>query len=365
MFPDDYANGMYAVGTEVFSITDNKRKELLGKKEGFRKISIRTYYPADKNNAVGKKFAEIFSENKLSAVKQTFHIKNIDEKMLTAEYYENIPHADEKFPLVVFNHGYGTYMEANTYLCIGLASHGYIVMSVGHAYEAAENDYEDGSYDLFDKQINKIMYTNLFKAMIAQRKILKSNLSPQAAYDKFKEFQDTYAPYIKNRIREWNCDSVCALNEIRKRYEKWIDFSCGAGASGHSFGGATAYNLCQYNEEFSCGINIDGGLFGDYDNKIMKRPFCQICCKENINLETKPLLNTNAPVHYALFSNMKHLGFTDAKFYVNNKSVSGKMDSLLMYKHLKDIHILFFDKYLKKKSGIELPVGVKDEIEYK
>lgn len=365
MFPDNYVSGQYAVGTETFSLTDTSRKEKLGSKDEYRNISVRIYYPADKSETEGRKTADIFSENKKSAIQKAFHLRRMSDEMMTAQYYENIPHAfEKKFPLIMFNHGYNSYVEANTFLCIELASHGYIIASVGHAYEAVENDYSDGNFDLYDKTINKKMYNGMAGALIAQYKIMKAKLSPEEAYEKFKAFQDKYVPYIKSRIPEWNTDNICVLSELKNRYEKWIDFSYGIGASGHSFGGALAYNLCQYNEDFTCGINIDGGLFGEYENTVMKRPFFQICCKENFNVETKPLLNTTAPVHYAIFSNMKHMGFTDAKFYIPVKYLSGKMDSLIMYKHLSDIHIKFFNKYLKKMNDVKMPDGKSDGVEY-
>lgn len=366
MIPKNYVSGEYAVGTEVFTVVDGERKEQLGNKEGNRKISVRMYYPVSKAEALGKERGRIFSEKKKAAVQKAFHIKKYDEAALTAEYYENVPQAaGEKFPLVMFNHGYNSYVEANTYLCIELASHGYIIASVGHAFEAVENDYEDGSYDLYDKKINKIMYTSMFKAVLAQNKALKKKLSPEEGYKEFVNFQDTYTPYIKNRITEWRKDNVCVLDELKKRYEGRIDFSYGVGASGHSLGGAAAYNLCQYEADFACGINIDGAVFGEYENKTMERPFFQICCKENYNFETKPLLDTTAPVHYAIFSGMKHIGFTDAKFNVPLKAVVGKMNPEIMYKHLSDIHIKFFDKYLKKLPDIKMPAGSGEGVEYR
>lgn len=365
MLPQNYVSGQYAVGTETFSITDTSRKEILGSKDEYRRVAVRMYYPASKDAVIGQKRADILSERKKEAIKKAFLVRKMPEDALTAEYYENISHADGMFPLIVFNHGYNSYIEANTFLCIELASHGYIVASVGHAYEAVETDYPDGSFDLYDKSINKKMYNGMIGAVIAQAKLLKSKLSPEEAYDRFYDFQNKYVPYIKGRIHEWNADILCAVNELKNRYSECIDFSYEIGASGHSFGGALAYYLCRNNDEFVCGINIDGGVFGDYDDSIMKKPFFQICCTENYNVETRPLLNTAAPIHYALFSNMKHMGFTDAKFYIPFKSLSGKMDSLIMYKHLSDIHIRFFDKYLKKDDMVEMPSGVRDGVEYR
>lgn len=365
MLPENYVSGQYAVGTETFTVTDTDRKEILGTSDEYRKIPVRIYYPADKNEAAGKTKATIFSDRKKAAIEKAFFIRRMPEEFLTAEYYEAIPCAAAKFPLIVFSHGYNSYVEANTYLCIELASHGYIVASVGHAYEAVENDYDDGSFDLYDKSINKKMYNGMIRAMMAQSKLLKAKLSPEEAYERFYEFQNKYVPYIKSRLPEWNADIVCAVNELKKRYGQRIDLSYGIGASGHSLGGAAAYHLCQNNNDFVCGINIDGGVFGEYENMVMKKPFFQICCTENYNVETKPLLNTTAPVHYALFSNMKHIGFTDAKFYITMKSLSGKMDPLIMYRHLSDIHIKFFDKYLKKDDTVILPSGNRDGVEYR
>jgi len=143
-----------------------------------------------------------------------------------------------------------------------------------------------------------------------------------------------------------------------------IDFSKGIGASGHSLGGCLAYYLCKYNKEFTCGINIDGGLFGDYPVKTMDRPFMQISCKENINVETRPLLNTCADVYQVIFEDMKHMGYTDAKFYIPTKMLVGKLDNEEMYKHLAYSHISFFDKYLKGDS-IEITGIPSDKISYK
>ena len=359
----NYTSGEYSVGTAIFSFTDSSRREQLGAGEGNRRISVRMYYPVLKENAEGRERALIISENKAKALSKAYHTGKMSENMKRADYYENVPVAEGKFPLIMFNHGYNSYIEANTFLCIDLASNGYIVASVGHAFEAVETDYEDGSFDLYDKRINKMMYTNMWKAVKAQGKLLKKELSPEEAYREFLDFQEKYVPYIKSRIPEWARDTLCALDEVKKRYGESIDFANGIGASGHSLGGAASYNLCVNESEFSCGINIDGALFGEYGGKKMERPFFQICCKENYNVETKPLLDTNAPVYYALFDNMKHMGFTDAKFFLP-KFLSGKMDGQTMYKHLFGIHKRFFDKYLKNIET-EFPKGNSDGVTYR
>ena len=362
--PKKYIFGEYAVGTECFSIVDEGRAEILGDAEGDRKIAVRMYYPVEKGAVEGKERAPIFSEQKAAAIKKEYRMKEIPEDMAYADYYEGVPFPEgEKFPLIMFSMGYYSYVESNTWLLCALASYGYIVASVGHAYEAVENDYEDGSFDLYDRKINKMQYNGKFRAILAEKGIMGKNRSHEESLEMLEAFQDKYVPYIKGRVPEWEKDILKALEAVKERYGEHIDAASGIGASGHSLGGCLAYYLCRYNDEFACGINMDGGLFGDYPEKTMEKPFCQISCYENINLTTRAFLNTNADTYQVVFRNMKHMGFTDAKYYIA-PVFSGKLDSDEVLRHLIYIHVRFFDKYLK---GLDLPFnGMKsDHIKYR
>ncbi len=349
--PDNYTTGNYAVGTKTFSIVDEERQELLGDGKGNRKIAIRMYYPVDKESIENKKQARIFSEKKKAAIMKTFYIKQLPDEMNYAAYYENVPVSEqEKFPLIMFSMGHNSYVESNTYLLCNLASHGYIIASVGHAHESVENDYEDGSFDVYDKSINKKMYTSMFRAIMAQNKLLKANVDAETALANFEIFQKAYTPYIGERVLEWRADIEKALEEVKNRYSDYLDLRKGVGASGHSLGGCLAYSLCRYNDEFSCGINMDGALFGNYPSETMEKPFCQISCQENINIATRPLIGTSADTYQVIFQDAKHMDFTDTKFYISRKMLTGKIDSEELFQHLSYCHINFFDKYLKGKN---------------
>ena len=346
--PEGYASGEYAVGTCTFTVVDKDRKKVVDEGTEDRKIAVRMYYPVSREAVAGKTYAPLFSDAKKAAVIKAFHIKNINDDLNYAEFYEDVPVADDrKFPLIMFSHGYGSYVESNSFLLCALASCGYIIACVGHAYEAIENDYDDGSTDLLDKRISKVMYTSFIGALLAQNKLLKKNKDHRTALEDFDAFQKKYTPFLIVRVGEWKKDIEKALEAVKERWSESIDLSRGVGASGHSLGGCIAYNLCRYNDEFTCGINIDSGLFGEYPEKTMEKPFCQICCKENINVETRTLLDTNADTYLVVFDDMKHLGFTDAKFFIPVKFISGKLPPEEMFRHLVYCHKTFFDKYLK------------------
>ena len=129
----------------------------------------------------------------------------------------------------------------------------------------------------------------------------------------------------------------------------------GIGASGHSFGGDTAYALCADEPDFVCGINIDGALFGDYRNTVQTKPFMQISCKANENVVTRVYVKHTKPVTKVVFRDMNHMGFSDMKYMISMKSSVGKLGADEMHENLCKCHLEFFDAWLKKaKPRLEL-----------
>lgn len=363
--PVGYASGEYAVGTKCFTVIDKDRNKVIGEGTQDRKIAVRMYFPVDKNAVTGRTYAPMFTNAKKEAVMKAFHIKNVSDDDNFAEFYENVPiSADKRFPLIMFSMGYDSYAESNTFLLCALTSRGYIIASVGHAYEAVENDYDDGSTDLFDKRITKAMYTSVIGTLLSQSRLLKKKIGHSEALEQFDIFQNKYSPYLSVRVNEWKKDIEKALEAVKERYADNIDRSRGIGASGHSLGGCLAYYLCRYNDDFSCGINMDGALFGSYPEKTMEKPFCQISCKENINVETRPFLDTNTDTYHVIFDDMKHIGFTDAKFFIPLKFIAGKLDPDELFRHIVYCHNTFFDKYLKG-ADISFDGLDSDKVEYK
>jgi len=317
----------------------------LGPKCGPRKLEVRLFYPVCKETTVGKERVKL-SEERIQAIQKACLIKKLPEEIVRPECYTAVSQAEGKFPLVLYSHGYGTGItEGNCLLCCELASNGYIVASIGHSYEAAICEFDDGTVALYDKNIK--IQNNGVKAFFAKMKLVRMDAEAEEVYAYFDELQKKYMGFMLGRLPEWGKDSLCVIDALKKSYGDRIDFEKGIGATGHSFGGATAYWLCQYSEEVTCGVNIDGGVFGDYTGMVMTKPFLQIGCKMNRNFELKPLLDTEAPVRLEVFEGMAHGGFTDLKFmYEPNSSKArmmvGRMEGCEMYRRLADLHLEFF-----------------------
>lgn len=308
----------YEVSVARFDTTDLNRPELLGNAGGNRAIAVLLFCPKSK------------------------------ETVRNQEHPQAIKH---KLPLLLFNHGYCSSMEANTYLCSEIAANGYYVASIGHPYESTLVEFEDGTRIECDETIqSKLRGKEMWKALRMQKNKMKSMETEEEKADLFDAFQDEYATFLKERVREWSSDSVCALKEIKSRYGDLVDFSRGVAASGHSYGGAVALDLCLTKEEISCGLNMDGLLFGNHKGIYLQKPFYHMCCEGNLDLASQLFVKRRAPLYLAEFRNMKHAGFTDMKAQMPDSPMVGKLSFEVVHRTMVEAHVSFLDKYLKGKD---------------
>ena len=353
-------------GTRCVEITDSSRKEKLGKDNGNRRISVRFYYPGVEEP--GKEAKPLLNKNNVKGYGS--------DPALTAAYnervkvYEGLQVKEGRYPLVLYSHGYSSCAELNSDLCSYLAEHGYIVASVAHTYEASEVVFDDGTSVKFDKSLYRKMMRPMIPCLIHEMKLLKAEMTAEGALKAFDEHQNKYESFLIDRLPEWAADNRLALAKIREMAEDEgsflcgkVDLSKGIGMTGHSFGGATAYYQCLYDDDVTCGVNIDGGLFGNFGDKTNKKPFMQIINPLNYNVVTRSFLFAEAPVHFLEFKDMKHVGFCDVKFLTAKEKRVGKSDPVKTMDTLNEAHAAFFDRYLKQgdKENKE-PLGINTEV---
>ena len=346
--------GRYAVGTFTYTVY-NDRDEILfpGTK---RSIPARVYYPVLKGSVEGKTKAQYMSRSVVEGLRKFMKAPLNYDKLESSgdnfsECFTDAPViGGEKFPLILFSHGLCSYREANSFLCIELSSQGYVVISVGHPYDANCSELDDGSVIFLMKDIVKKQYDPLPEAAFKVIKLTRSKGTDRELADQFEELQQKYCRQAIVRIEEWKKDSLAALRYAKENLKDLIDFDKGVGAAGHSFGGATAFALCLDEDEIVCGANIDGALFGNNKGKTLDKPFLQMSCKNNMKAETRPYIDHRKPVYQAVFEKMKHVGFSDMKHLMPSpmKGTMGSLDPDLMHETLSRLHLEFFDAYLKK-----------------
>lgn len=346
--------GKYAVGTKTFTIYNTRKEALDTKGDSLRHIPARIYYPTSKNTTEGLTKAKSLSRSEAMGIKKIFMIPLNYDKMEAAgendsECYVDAPFIeDKKFPLIVFNHGYFSYIEGNSFLLIELASQGYVVLTVGHPYEGTGTDYDDGTYTIADKSLANKMYHPYWRGILAAYKLTKYKGTLQEQAEFFEEFQNKYCKFIGNRVDEWITDTNFAVEHAKKEFAQILDLTNGIGIAGHSQGGAVAYKVCLTDPEYTCGINIDGGLFGDTQGLTMNKPFMQLSCHDNENIVTKGYINHTKPAYKVLFRDMKHIGFADIKYALKPGMTAGKLDADLAHKYTCRSFLEFFDCFLRK-----------------
>ena len=275
-----------------------------------------------------------------------------------SECYPDAPWiAGARFPLVVFNHGLFSYRESNSFLCLELASQGYVVVAVGHPYDACCAESDDGTCVFFDAELSKKQYDPLLGGLIKAFRLTRSKGTDRELAHQFDELQQRYCRLIRSRVREWEQDTLDAVGYARQRFGDDIDFERGIGVTGHSLGGAVAYALCLDYPEFVCGVNIDGAPFGDTMGKVLEKPFIQISCEGNAKAETRPFIDHTSTVYGAVFQRMQHLGFTDMKHMMNVPILTGKLDADVMHETVCRLHRELFDAYLKKAKDRPEMIG--------
>ena len=343
--------GEYAVGTITYTVK-NVREESLAPGT-MRSVAARVYYPVTKDSVAGLPQTRYMTRKTVEGLRRAFHLPlNFDKLEASgvnvSESYEDAPiTAGKKFPLIMFNHGLCSYREGNSFLCIELVSHGYVVISVAHPLEASSVEFDDGTCIFFDKSISRKAHSPALKAIPAMKKFSKMTGDEKEIASEFDQLQRKYSGFMMARIDEWVKDTQAALGYAKDNLSSMIDFEKGIGAAGLSFGGNTAYRLCVRDPEFLCGVNIDGGIFGDYTDDILAKPFLQISCRENENGAARVCLRHTKPVYKAVFRDMKHMGFSDMKFAMKPGYTMGRLDPDKMHVNLCGCMLEMFDAFLK------------------
>ena len=359
--------GEFAVGTFTYTVYNDRPETLREHESEMRSVAARVFYPAPSDAVSSLVKARYMTRELVEAIRKSFFVPINYDKMEangenTMECYLNAPHVkDRKFPLIVFNHGYNSYREGNSFLCIELASRGYVVISVTHSREALTTDLDDGTVLPFENRIKKWMYDEpLFKVVKGLNRVKKLKGTPEEKAAAIDEWQKRCCSFTNERVGEWEKDVAAAVRYAKEHFTDFIDFSCGIGATGHSMGGAVAYALCQDDPEYVCGINIDGALFGVHDGKVMTRPYLQINCRSHVEVVYRGFTEKTAPAYRIVFDDMQHIGFSDLKHGAPVKMLMGKMDPDHMHDELCRIHLEFFDTYLKHKKESPDFIGSKD-----
>ncbi|WFA04632.1 dienelactone hydrolase family protein [Bacillus sp. HSf4] len=260
-------DGAYAVGTKTFHLVDQNRDEVLTKDpDDKRELMIQVWYPAQQQN--GEKLQPLFPEDRFFDQ----YIGNFAEQLhvpafaldywryIRTNSYENaeISSSENRYPVVVISHGFGTSRLLHASQAENLASHGFIAVAIDHTYSTMATAFPDGRVTG--------LTTEQYMNGVSENSAKLGNIWTQDAEFVIDQLKNLNGRSFKGKI---DLDNI--------------------GMMGHSFGGATAFNTAYSNQNIKAGINMDGSLYNIGDKQAISKPFLFMESSSFITIRNKAL----------------------------------------------------------------------------
>lgn len=330
-----------------------------------REISVTLFYPASPADGMAPApyaFPEVIPALQLQSA------EDISAGFLTTRTHAYtgaaLSEIQPGYPLVLFNHGYLMHEMSNTVLCSDLASCGYLVASVSHPGETAAIRYSDGRIRTPYPHVveryssGNAMGPELVAAFQALQALPEDDT--QALVEKARAYY-SLSPGINRQVGVWAEDTMAAVDvleqmnrgKIASMFAWRLRLDLGYAATGHSFGGTTAAQVCRDDPRCSCGIDIDGGLFGNYYDDDIRKPFLTLGNPHLWKMNQALFVNNSADVYHLAVLDATHMGFTDMLFTfpeAQAKGLLGERDPMNLRQLVTEYHLRFFDRYLLRRA---------------
>ncbi|TFG07108.1 hypothetical protein EU522_01040 [Candidatus Thorarchaeota archaeon] len=319
--------GSYEVGTTTFALTDMSRNETFTQStDDYRRILVQSWYPA--GDISGHATAPyIYNPTTFTrGIESSWGFPSLIVShfaLVKTHSYQDAPlsPAESSYPVLLFSHGYGGLIMQNTVLMEELASHGYIVFSIAHPYEATVVDFPDG--------------TTIYEATPEEYSNIQNSLNIWANDTMFllDQLEITNNPDIPSIL--WNGLDLTHI-----------------GILGHSFGGTTAEQVILADARVSAGISFDpphGGLSLQMN---LTKPFMLMFGPDFGNPEMNDTVyNRSESLCYGLYINgTRHHNFADPNMWsplLRTVGLLGSIDGYRMLELQNRYVVAFFNQHIK------------------
>lgn len=383
--------GKYKVGFHHTSLTDATRG---------RELPVMLWYPASRVEGCAVKH---YQPQKAFEVNFNLHfnmIKGLPWPLSTyfANIFKKIEFADiltnayvdaplletpDKLPLLIFSPGYTSFMTQNTILVEELASHGYVILSVGVPDETVA-EYPDGRItpvaprivaetNKKDNFLTKKLLTELRKRKKVTREQFTNSTRLFYAPNKneVKPAMNEYNDFVHARMKGWYEDLEFVIGHLDD-LDGFADKlnTAKIGVLGMSMGGGLASCAAYYRApNVAATLSLDGCHYGmPYDGKLSV-PFMNIH-----GYDTSSLLfdKMDKDAYSVKVLGTEHLDYTDFTLlepvYRQIGYTGKKIDPKVMLAIMNKYAVAFFDKYIRGQNTDEVLKSTlfdNIEVEYK
>ncbi len=340
MFRLPLPTGPYPVGTTILYFNDLTRREDASSTPGAtRELMVQLWYPAQSSTNRLARYREL-KETKLVSSYQSVVLTNsrVDAPIAATE----LP-----FPVILFNAGWDSRRTNDTFLTEDLASHGYIVASIDHTYNAEAVAFPDGRV-IVSSASKEIAFPDTStpeKVMIMwDKELLKWEADQRFVLDRLKVMNDTSGSSWFGRINTQM-----------------------AGAIGHSFGGAASTQICAEDPRVHASVNMDGWFFAAIRLRGQNQPLLVIReSQPNISQQKSVEGTLDATDSADLIASVRKFGggvmtvngathddFTDQPLISPFRKIShrGTLPAWRVHDVVRNYVLAFFDKALRGKDS--------------
>ncbi len=251
--------GPFAVGRVSAGWVDKERVDpFASAPDQKRELAVWLWYPAspDDHSPAAEYLPEPWQKAlaEYSGVLLTQFLTR-DPAKVRAHSFADVKLAADRstYPVIILKSGIGACALDYTTIAEDLASHGYIVVGSDTPYSTCVVVMPDG------RVIHKTTAGNPGDAPVSdaeRERLLETLIDVRSADTKF----------LVDQLTHLNADDPSGTFTGRLDMEA-------IGVVGHSFGGATAAQICHDDARFRAGMDIDGALYGSVVREGLRQPF--------------------------------------------------------------------------------------------
>jgi predicted dienelactone hydrolase len=366
--------GMYGVGTTSWHVVDSSRMESFVATPSRREVRAFAWYPTAARPANA-------SATRAPYLREPLDAKTFGAAIRSPGAYDALAEVEThalldaaplasgaRLPVLLFSHGYTGLVSAYSALLEDLASHGFIVLSIAHPYEAVATSLANGS-----------VATTLDSSGAMRREILdvlaewKDEDSTMAAVTRSSNEVDQLrilrkyingVPKTAAVIDRWVKDTKLVL-------DRWPSLSVGTlggqlarqadvsrvGVFGHSMGGVVAGQFCIEDSRCRAGLNLDGiPQSGTMIDARMQQPFLMVYSARPGRLGASDAIYRRAASTYYRVDvdSTRHVDFSDMIFWGGPLRKAGASGSIAPVRAAELTRVIvreYFDQELRGKPS--------------
>jgi predicted dienelactone hydrolase len=384
VWPLPKPSGKFPVGVRSFEIVDASRPGVFLAKPGQpRRLLVRVWYPAGAVSGLRQRpyFTDREARTTGRSVGEAVGFPPLLSylKYVRTNSYENAPLAPgaRRLPVVIYSHGYTSYLGQNTVLMEHLASHGYVVFSLQHTYDSATTLFPNGDVAPVDPQVLKASTDDPLRKVRVQA-LLGATLDARLnGALQLRAASLTTGDRLARSGPVWLADRIFLHDQLQKgavpppiRQIAAAGDLDRVGEMGMSFGGATTGTICLVDRRCAAGINLDGAdipfqavdvdmpvpflmFHSDLGNLYRQMGLTPPKTHQSFNefsYERFATAGTRPDIYRTELRGARHIGLSDASLFMRRPlrdPLYGTTPSRVLIGAQNDFVLGFFDRHLR------------------